>query len=240
MKPRIDFYMVNSKNFYETLQISSEFPLCHWPIHLVQALPRLLIKTLDQRVALSLERLQLISISAEYLGRSHHSSQPLEFTNIALSEIDPLSCVTLRGDLLDGDMVTVRVAVTFFVRGAKRFFRPPEYVFHQAKYKQLRPLASNDIRAFLSLLGQDNSMLYDSDLAHLSGRSAPEIPSQMVFLLLLLQSSMVASKEFNQLHVTFFRTIKQQQPLQFLYDQKTSGFSSALATENGMAAALKA
>jgi hypothetical protein len=231
--------MVNNKKFFELLQISSEVRLCHWPIHLVQALPRLLVKALDQRVALSLERLQLITISAEYFGRSHQFSQPLEFSNITMSDKDQLSCVTLRGDLLDDGTAMARVAVTFFVRGAKRFFRPRECMFHHAKYKQLRPLTSNDVETFLRLLGQHNSMFTDSNLAHLSGRSVPEIPSQMVTLLLLLQSFAVAGKELNQLHITFFRAIKQQEPLQFLYDQGTLGFSSALLTENGVAAVLK-
>lgn len=226
---------------YRSLQISSGKNGSDWPLYLVSALPQLLAKLLDQEFGESLERIQVVSVAINLVGKSLENSKP-EFRDIKISRADgPNSFLMLSGDLLVGETKALDIAINYFVRGQRKFFKPAHAVLSLTKKLALFAISKEDVASFFNELEQGNSLWFQQKLAELNGRASPSVPSQMMVALLLSHGLRIfANDSYKHFHISFLKSVKIGQEVAMAYGHNQDGLHLVVATDQEPALWLKA
>jgi hypothetical protein len=224
------------------IQISHAAVISYWPIDVVRELPEFLVVLLDQKEVYSLERLQLVSISVEV--RADKEAGALTFQKKTLSYSGSAhELLILCGDVIAGDNIILTVAITYFVRGQRKYMKTSTDTLSMKNEKILLPITSKDVETFFAALKQGNNFLFDKRLSQLNGRMVPFIPTQMMYALFLMHTFIVMKDHFmvyRYWSVTFHKSICQGHTLKIYHDYDQKGFYATINADDGLALSLVA
>lgn len=212
-----------------------------WLYAVGKCLPELMSKLLDQGIGESLERLQLVEISVRLLNPSCvDSAGRLIGSGIERSgERDKF--LILSGHMINEVGPWFDIAIKYFVRGERKFFRTESMPSVSAKH--WCAFNEKDINNFLGSLGQENSFFTSRALARLNGRTEIQVPSQMLMLLgwqEMLRLWPKAHQPLSKLNAQFLISINVGEPLGISSLLSDVGIEVTIVAEHGPALALQA
>ncbi len=202
-----------------------------WPQDLVKKMSSLCAPLLAQGSGISLERLQIISV--DIAMRPH-----LTANHAVLVRDVENDTICLSQNLKLADERSCTVTVRYFVRGRRQFFKPVQdaNLSHDGAYPSV---TSSAIKAFFKALGEDNSALYDQDLAQLMGRRDVTVPTVMLMALgleYIMKEHEIATT--CDIEATFFRAVHVKQQLAIGHRNNEHGHLLQLFADNDLAFSL--
>lgn len=183
-----------------------------WPLSMARLFNSSLMPLLAQGSQISLERLQVVSMSIALKNVCSSTKTSLKHVDEDFLTLE--HCVEYE----PGNFATV--SIRYFVRGRRQYFRnnPPAHAFtHDV---MLPPICEHDIRDFLRAIEQPNSALHEKDQAQLVGRRDVMVPSQMVMALCLNEALKISrGRDFlcKRVEADFLRTVWVKEELRLSY-----------------------
>ena len=155
--------------------------LNEWTSSLMQEIPQMLVKLLDQKNGESIERLQLVDVEIS-LGKKNQGETISQLKRYSSANNNFIHvCSFIYDHSLD-------IRIAYFVRGQKKFYQPTAQMSQQFLWEAWMSIDRAWVHNALKDAGQENSALSSLELAQLYGRKDIQIPSQLVLFLLIKEA----------------------------------------------------
>lgn len=180
-------------------------PAPEWLTFLVQSIPALLGNLLHQAGSPSLERMQFIgfNLSLRPFDQLKDMNPSIRDVKIHKTSVQQL---TLSGQLMNGNEVMLDIALDYFMRGQRQYYKHPALPDLDT-VATLPGIAKEDISAFLKAINRPCDFFIDEDLAHLNGHRSLFVPGIMILATLIQRALME-----NPLATTFVASFSQMLP----------------------------
>ncbi|HXW53621.1 MAG TPA: hypothetical protein VEL47_05915 [Myxococcota bacterium] len=200
-----------------------------WLIKLLRALPDLLTELVRPDVAISLERLQLVSVSIGW-KRDSHGIASGSWANKQVRH-EENNFLTLLGELVYEQRETLLMDIKYFLCGQRQFFKPPIDLPQLEKIVALPAIEPHDVGAFFQALEQNNNYLWDRGLAMLNGRPMPPVPTQMIMALALSYATKIPRERIEcdrRYEFIFHHAVQPARKLDFAYSLSSDALRAAI------------